>query len=129
MLRAYDPPATQYGSGHRGIDVACALGAPIIAVAAGVVTFAGPVGGQRYVTIDHGSGLSSTYSYLGSLLVKKGQSVAQGTAIATCGSGHPGSTIPHVHLGARRTDGSYVDPLLLLAPADVSSFVHLAARR
>lgn len=129
VLRIYDPPATTYGAGHRGIDIACARGAPIVAVASGLVTFAGSVGGQRYVTVDHGTGLSSTYSYLDVVLTRKGATVVAGTAVGTCGAGHAGATIPHVHLGAKRPDGSYEDPLLLLIPADLTSFVHLAPQR
>ena len=129
VLRIFEPPATQYGAGHRGIDVACAPGGPIAAVAGGIVTFAGPVGGLLYVTIDHGNGLSSTDSYVANVLVRRGQTVAPGESLATCGLGHPGSTIPHVHLGVRRADGTYVDPLSVLAPADLSSFIHLAPRR
>lgn len=128
VLRVYDPPATTYGAGHRGIDIACSRGAPILAVASGVVTFAGSVGGQRYVTVDHGIGTSSTYSYLDAVLVRKGALVVTGTPVGSCGSGHAGSTIPHVHLGVKRPDGSYEDPLRLLVPADLTSFVHLAAR-
>lgn len=129
VLRIFDPPATQYGAGHRGIDIACARGAPVVAAATGVVTFAGSVGGQRYVTVDHGDGLATTYSYVDAVRVRKGQTVTRGQPVAACGTGHPGSLIPHVHLGVKRADGTYVDPLAVLAPAHVSSFVHLAERR
>ncbi|MFM7718306.1 MAG: murein hydrolase activator EnvC family protein [Actinomycetota bacterium] len=127
VIRAYDPPDTPYGAGHRGVDIACARGAAIRAVAAGTVSFAGSVGGQRYVTVDHGGGLQSTYSWVAQTLVRKGQVVAVGASVATCGEGHPGSTTPHVHLGAR-SSGVYLDPLPLLGPIDLSGFLRLAPR-
>ena len=60
VIRGFDPPSNPYGAGHRGIDIAAAFGSPIRAPAAGVVTFSGKVGGQLFVTLDHGDGLSST---------------------------------------------------------------------
>src|SRR5690242_20598661 len=51
----FDAPHSDYGPGHRGIDLASLVGAPVHAVAAGVVTFSGRVAGVDVVTIDHGS--------------------------------------------------------------------------
>lgn len=126
VLRAFDPPKTTFGSGHRGIDIACPRGAPIRAVAAGVVTFAGSVGGQRYVTITHTDGTQSTVSWVEAIVVRRDDVVLDGATIATCGTGHVGSTIPHVHLGVRTPDGAYVDPLDVLLPPRLSSFIRLA---
>ncbi len=58
--RPWEAPDGDYGPGHRGIDVAAALGTPAVAVDDGTVTFAGQVAGRGVVTIDHGSGLVST---------------------------------------------------------------------
>lgn len=128
VLRAFDPPKTAFGSGHRGIDVACAVGSPVRAVATGVVSFAGSVGGQRYVTITHPDGMQTTASWVDALLVRRNDVVLPGAPIATCGTGHVGSTIPHVHLGVRTPDGVYVDPLVLLLPPRLSPFIRLAPR-
>lgn len=125
ILRGFDPPETPFGSGHRGIDVAAAMGTSVLAPEAGTVAFAGKVGGELYVTIDHGGGLSSTYSWLSAALVRRGDVVARGSAIALSGAGHPGSTVPHLHLGVRR-DGLYLDPLDFLGPIGVSGFIRLA---
>lgn len=125
VIRAFDPPEDPYGSGHRGIDIAVPLGTTVHAPAAGTVTFAGKVGGQLFVTLDHGGGLVSTYSWLSTALVHKGDVVAAGAPIALSGQGHPGSTTPHLHLGVKR-DGAYIDPLEVLGPAPVSVLVHLA---
>ena len=125
VIQAFDPPDTPYGSGHRGIDIAAEVGSTIVAPADGTVTFAGPVGGYLFVTIDHGGGLSSTYSWLSAKLVRKGDRVLQDQPIALTGWGHPGASIPHLHLGVK-LDGAYVDPLSYLGPVSLASFVRLA---
>lgn len=125
VIQRFDPPDTPYGSGHRGIDIAAAVGTTVVAPADGTVTFAGPVGGYLFVTIDHGGGLSSTYSWLSAKLVRKGDGVLQGQPIALTGWGHPGAPIPHLHLGVK-LDGVYVDPLSYLGPISLATFVRLA---
>ncbi len=125
VIRDFDPPEDPYGSGHRGIDVAVPVGTPILAPESGVVSFAGPVGGQLFVTLDHGGGLLSTYSWLSALGVRRGDVVARGTTIGATGLGHAGSPVAHLHLGVR-LDGAYVDPLAFLGPAPVADVVHLA---
>jgi murein DD-endopeptidase MepM/ murein hydrolase activator NlpD len=125
VLRAFDPPEDPYGAGHRGIDIAAPAGTPILAPEAGVVTFAGKVGGQLYVTLDHGGGLQSTYSWIGAAEVRKGDVVARGGRVGTTGLGHPGSTVPHLHFGVR-LDGVYLDPLEVLGPAPLPQLIHLA---
>ena len=77
VIRGFDPPGSPYGAGHRGIDIAAHDASVVRAPAAGVVTFAGNVGGRLFVTIDHGGGLLSTCSFLSSLLVHEGDVVVQ----------------------------------------------------
>lgn len=125
VLRAFDPPRTAFGSGHRGIDIACWPGSEIRAVAPGVVTFAGSVGGQRYVTVTHADGTQSTASWVSSILVRRDAVVASGTPLATCGTGHTGTSIPHVHIGFRTPEGAYLDPMDLLVAPKLSSFIRL----
>jgi murein DD-endopeptidase MepM/ murein hydrolase activator NlpD len=118
--------ANPYVAGqHRGIDIAAPVGTPVVAAAAGVVSFAGPVGGRLFVTIDHGGGLESTCSFLSSIAVHRGDTVAQGQVIAASGTGHVGDTIPNLHFGVRLND-AYVDPLDYLGPIDVWRFIRLA---
>ena len=124
VIRGFDPPTSPFGAGHRGIDVAVPFGTPILAPEAGTVSFAGRVGGELFVTIDHGGGLSSTYSWLSSVTVRKGDAVAIGQQVGSTGTGHPGSAIPHLHLGMR-LDGAYLDPLEILAPLGVQDLIRL----
>lgn len=124
VIRGFDQPDSPYGAGHRGIDIAVAPGSPILAPEAGTVTFAGRIGGELFITIDHGGLLSSTYSWVSSSAVQEGDIVIRGQPIGSTGSGHPGSTIPHLHIGAK-LDGVYVDPLELLGPLGVQDLIRL----
>lgn len=125
VIRGFDPPSNPYGAGHRGIDIGAPFGTAILAPAAGVVTFSGKVAGQLFITLDHGDGLSSTYSWLSSTAVRKGDHVSVGATIGTTGSGHPGSSIPHLHFGVK-LGGEYVDPMSLLGSLSLVGLIRLA---
>jgi murein DD-endopeptidase MepM/ murein hydrolase activator NlpD len=125
VIRGFDPPDTPFGSGHRGIDIAAPPDTSVVAAAGGVVTFAGPVGGRLFVTIDHGAGLESTYSFLASIAVRRDAVVTAGQIVGTSGTGHAGAVVPHVHVGVR-FDDAYVDPLAYLGPVEVWRFIRLA---
>jgi murein DD-endopeptidase MepM/ murein hydrolase activator NlpD len=125
LIRDFDPPDQPFGSGHRGIDIAASVGTDVRAAEAGTVTFAGPVGGRLFLTIDHGAGLESTYSWLDALLVRRGDVVTRGQVIARSGTGHAGALVPHLHVGVRLLD-VYVDPLDYLGPVEVWRFIRLA---
>jgi murein DD-endopeptidase MepM/ murein hydrolase activator NlpD len=125
VIRGFDLPDDPYGSGHRGIDIAAPVGTTIVAPADGTVSFAGPVGGHLFLTIDHGGGLSSSYSWLTANLVRKGDGVTRGQAVALTGWGHPGQPVPHLHLGIK-LDGAYVDPMDHLGSISLAAFVRLA---
>jgi murein DD-endopeptidase MepM/ murein hydrolase activator NlpD len=125
VIRGFDPPDTPFGSGHRGIDIAAPVGTPVRAAASGVVTFAGPVGGRLFVTIDHGGGLESRYSFLETVLVRLHDLVSEGQVIARSGTGHTGDLVPNLHLAVLLRD-MYVDPLDYLGPIEVWRFIRLA---
>jgi murein DD-endopeptidase MepM/ murein hydrolase activator NlpD len=125
VIRPFDPPDSPYGSGHRGIDIAAPLGSPVRAPAPGIVSFSGKVGGHVFVSVDHGGGLVSTYSWLSASLVHKGDSVASGSVLALSGPGHEGVLPSHLHFGVK-LNGEYVDPLSVLLPPSVSAFIRLA---
>jgi murein DD-endopeptidase MepM/ murein hydrolase activator NlpD len=124
VTRGFDPPTSPFGAGHRGIDIAVPFGTTILAPESGTVSFAGRVGGELFVTLDHGGGLSSTYSWLSSAAVSKGDVVAVGQPIGATGRGHPGSAVPHLHLGVR-LDVEYQDPLAYLASLGVQDLIRL----
>jgi septal ring factor EnvC (AmiA/AmiB activator) len=124
VIRSFDAPDSPYGSGHRGIDIAAPMDSTVRSPARGVVAFAGAIGGDVFVAIEHGGGLRSTYSWLASSSVEEGDAVFAGDPIARSGRGHLGSGVSNVHVGAKR-DGAYIDPLSLLTPASVVDLIRL----
>lgn len=82
---------------HNGLDLAAFNGAPIVAKAPGVVTFAGrKVGYGKVVQIDHGHGFKTVYGHLNSIAVSEGDEVAVGQTVGSMGSTGR-STGPHLH--------------------------------
>ena len=124
VIRGYDPPGSPYGSGHRGIDIGAPYGTPIAVPAAGTVSFSGKVGGYLFLTIQHGGGVASTYSWVSTLLVKKNDAVRTGQIVALTGEGHPGSDATHLHF-AVKLNGAYVNPLDYLSPGSVVDLIRL----
>lgn len=82
---------------HKGYDIATRKGTPIMATAAGVVTFVGRKGllGQTII-IDHGHGMVTQYAHCDKFLKKRGDKVKRWEPIATVGNTGR-STGPHVH--------------------------------
>ncbi|MBB3038612.1 murein hydrolase activator EnvC family protein [Hoyosella altamirensis] len=114
VTRDFDRPAHPYGPGHRGVDLAAAPGTTVYASHEGVVAFAGPVAGRGVVSIDHRSGVRTTYEPL-QPLVHRGDHVRTGTPIGTLDALHAGCTATAcLHWGAR-LGNDYLDPLLLLS--------------
>ena len=108
----------QPGSAHSGMDIAAASGTPVLAPAAGVVTFAAP---DLYLTggtllLDHGHGISSNFLHLSRLDVKVGDRIAQGQVVGAVGATGR-ATGPHLHWGMNWFDVR-IDPLLVLERGD-----------
>ncbi|KAB2953822.1 peptidoglycan DD-metalloendopeptidase family protein [Heliorestis acidaminivorans] len=95
---------------HHGVDIAGDTGDTIRSVQSGKVTFAGwrPVYGQT-VIIEHPHGVKTLYAHASKILVKEGQSVEKGQAIAQVGATGV-STGPHLHLEIH-IDQKPVNPL------------------
>ena len=95
---------------HRGLDFAGRAGSQVVAVASGVVTFSKDrFGYGRTVEINHGNGYVTRYAHNQKALVKVGDTVQKGQAIALMGSTGR-STGPHLHFEVLR-NGRAVDPL------------------
>lgn len=107
VVRAFDPPSSPYGPGHRGVDLRIAPGDPVRAALPGVVTFAGQVARVGWVTVTHDDGMSTTYGGV-TAAVRAGDVVALGAVI-----GHSERGRMHLDWGAR-VGQRYVDPLGLL---------------
>lgn len=94
---------------HHGVDFAAKRGTDVIAVASGVVSWAGTRSGYgELVEIKHGDGYVTRYGHNDKILVKVGETVQSGEAIALMGStGH--ATGPHVHFEVLK-DGKKISP-------------------
>jgi len=124
VVRPFDAPESVYGAGHRGADLAAPPGTTVRAANDGVVSFAGSVAGTLHVTVAHAGGLRTSYSFLASVAVHAGGSVARGDVLGTTGGVGPDHDGSVLHLGLRLGD-QYVDPMQLFAPGDLTKLVHL----
>jgi murein DD-endopeptidase MepM/ murein hydrolase activator NlpD len=85
----------------------------VVAVAAGVVTFAGEKAGYgNLIEVSHGNGLITRYGHNRALAVGVGRTVARGDTVAFVGSTGR-STGPHVHFEVLK-DGRQIDPLTFI---------------
>lgn len=103
-------PFTGKPAMHKGIDFAGKEGDPVVATAAGLVTWAGErYGYGNLVEIDHGNGLVSRYGHNEGIDVAIGDVVTKGQVIAEMGSTGR-STGAHVHYEVLKK-GKQIDPL------------------
>ncbi|MBQ8752693.1 MAG: peptidoglycan DD-metalloendopeptidase family protein [Clostridia bacterium] len=108
-----------YHRGHLAIDISSGpvpvFNTPCLAATGGTVVYAGWYYGYgRYIKIDHGNGLYTTYAHLNSIGVVVGQKVSQGQQIGRIGN-TGNSQGPHLHFeviknGVRVNPLNYVEP-------------------
>ena len=110
-----------FGIPHQAIDIATPQSSIVRSIADGIVfaTRDGGATGYSYILIGHKDGYASLYGHVSAFLVKKGDLVNVGDAIAlsgglpgTHGAGHM-TTGAHVHLEVTK-DGEHIDPRLIL---------------
>ena len=112
VVDRFDPPESEFGSGHRGVDLAGSAGQSVRSALPGEVAFAGAIAGRGVVVVSHGT-TRTTYEPV-SALVSVGEQVSAGQAIGTLqliGSHcFPSACL---HWGWLRGE-VYLDPLLLV---------------
>jgi lipoprotein NlpD len=98
---------------RKGIDIDGKLGDPVIAAAAGRVTYVGSgiPGLGKLVVIRHDQGYLTVYAHNNDILVKEQQSVTRGQKIAELGASD--AERPKLHFQIRK-GAAAVDPLLYL---------------
>ena len=110
MVRAFEAPPSPYAAGHRGIDLAATPGATVTAPSEAMVHFVGVVVDRPVLTLDHGSGVLSSYEPLVADGLAVGDPVTRGMVLGVVGEGaHCSGACLHVGV---RVDGEYVSPLL-----------------
>ncbi len=111
-------PFTGRIASHEGVDFAGKEGSSIVTVASGVVTWSGERSGYgQMVEINHNGGFMTRYAHNKENIVKVGDIVKKGEAIALMGSSGR-STGPHVHFEVYK-HGRPVDP---------ATYIHRASR-
>ena len=94
---------------HEGLDFPANTGTPIHAAADGIVSMSEHSAAYgNIVKVEHGSGLETRYAHASKLLVKVGERVSKGQAVALVGSTGR-STGPHLHYEIR-FHGNSLDP-------------------
>jgi hypothetical protein len=106
VVAGFDPPTHPYGPGNRGLEFGTGRGQPVRAAAAGRVTFAGSVAGERYVTVLHADRVRTTYGRVAAVAVAEGEVVRAGAVVATAADGF---------IWTARVGTAYLDPAVLLA--------------
>lgn len=90
-------PFTGRKSFHEGVDIAARSGSEVLAMAKGVVSFAGEKSGYGLVVeINHGNGYETRYAHAKKILAQTGDQVEKGDPVALVGSTGR-STGSHVH--------------------------------
>lgn len=94
---------------NKGIDIAGKAGQQVLAAGAGKVMYAGSGvrGYGNLVIVKHSNNLLSAYAHNRSILVKEGQSVGKGQAIAEMGDSDADTVKLHFEI---RQQGKPVDP-------------------
>jgi murein DD-endopeptidase MepM/ murein hydrolase activator NlpD len=114
---------------HLGVDYRAPAGAPVVAVADGLVVEAGARGGAgRMVHLRHANGFESEYLHLSSIAVQPRAHVHQGDVIGRVGATGL-ATGPHLDYRVKK-NGVFVNPLTAsrgMPPADPVPASDLAA--
>lgn len=101
----------RWGTTHYGVDIANAIGTPILSAMDGVVVEAGPASGfGLWVRVQHGDGTITVYGHVNEILVAQGQQVQAGQQIATMGN-RGQSTGPHLHFEVWIGGSQKIDPI------------------
>lgn len=120
MVRGFSPPASTYGAGHRGVDLAGVAGSTVRAALGGRVSFAGALAGKGVVVVDHGQTRTTYEPVLADVAV--GARVEAGGALGALAAG-PSHCAPAtcLHWGwiGRGPPEVYLDPLALVGQGPV----------
>ncbi|NMO93832.1 M23 family metallopeptidase [Actinomycetospora sp. TBRC 11914] len=110
----------RWGAEHKGIDIANAIGTPIVSAADGTVIESGPASGfGMWVRVQLADGTVNVYGHINRSYVREGQKVRAGQEIAEIGN-RGQSTGPHLHFEVWTPGGTKINPLPWLAERGIS---------
>lgn len=127
-LNHYIAPMTEYGEGHRGIDLATQIGEPVLSPADGEISFVGKVGYRNVMSVRFGDSLTASLEPVCSELVE-GTYVLMGEEIGLVCEPDP-EYLWHcsdtcLHFGTR-SEAGYFSPLSLIGGLGPSRLVYQA---
>jgi len=127
-LNPYLAPMTEYGAGHRGIDLPAHIGTEILSPATGLISFVGKVGYRNVVSVSFGNSLTASLEPVCSDL-SEGLAVTSGELIGMVCEPDP-EYVWHcsetcLHFGTRTEEG-YFSPLVLIGGLGPSKLAYYA---
>jgi murein DD-endopeptidase MepM/ murein hydrolase activator NlpD len=95
---------------HPGVDIACAVGTPVLATGSGVIEYVAYDSTYgNMVVLRHNDSVTTVYGHNDRVLAVKGQRVRVGSRIADSGNSGK-SSAPHLHYEVR-IHGEPINPL------------------
>jgi hypothetical protein len=127
-INHYIAPMSEYGEGHRGIDLAAEIGEAVLSPADGEISFVGKVGYRNIISVRFGNSLTASLEPVCSDLIE-GTLVWQGEDIGLVCEPDP-EYLWHcsetcLHFGTR-SDAGYFSPLALIGGLSPSRLVYQA---
>ncbi|WP_286689199.1 peptidoglycan DD-metalloendopeptidase family protein, partial [Aeromicrobium sp. REDSEA-S38_B2] len=119
VVHGFDPPATPWGAGHRGVDLVGSTGQVVRAALPGTVSYAAGLAGRGVVVVSHGT-TRTTYEPV-QPEVSVGDPVGAGDRLGTLQAA-PSHCVPRtcLHWGwIDSSSGDYLDPLRLVGVGPV----------
>jgi hypothetical protein len=128
ILNQYLAPMTEYGEGHRGIDLPALIGEQVLSPATGQISFVGKVGYRNLISIQFGNSFTASLEPVCSDLVE-GMSVNLGDPVGLVCEPDP-EYIWHcretcLHFGTRSESG-YFSPLAIIGGLTPSRLAYYA---
>ena len=127
LINQYQSPLTEYGAGHRGIDLPATMGSEVISPVSGEISFSGQVGYRDSISIKFAGTMWASLEPVCSDMAE-GTLVSAGEPIGTVCQTNPNyqwhCEITCIHFGTRTEDG-YFSPLALIGGLPVSRLVPL----
>ena len=127
-INHYIAPMSEYGEGHRGIDLATQIGEPVLSPADGEISFVGKVGYRNVISVRFGNSLTASLEPVCSELVE-GTYVLKGEDIGLVCEPDP-EYLWHcseicLHFGTR-SEAGYFSPLALIGGLGPSRLAYQA---
>ncbi|MCK5929542.1 MAG: M23 family metallopeptidase [Nocardioides sp.] len=119
VATGFDPPASPWGAGHRGVDLVGSPGQVVRAALHGTVSYAAGLAGRGVVVVSHGT-TRTTYEPV-QAEVSVGDPVGAGDRLGTLQAA-PSHCVPRscLHWGwIDSSSGDYLDPLRLVGVGPV----------